>query len=351
MSLRHRRRLLSDEVESDEQDASIRIAGRTADGAAAYAPAAKAARERALHSLFPARWWAISLTFVAGLLAIAGCVGLEFAVPRLEAMAAEVDWSCLQLAADGGLSRWLASTLLAACGATALFLYALRRHRIDDYHGRYRVWVWIAGVCLLASLAESTGLGKLLRGLMATAAGASNLESRVAVPSAAALVCAAVGVRLVFEIRASRAAVAALLLAALAVGGAVLCGPLWPAEWDAASGVIVARTSGLAGYLLVLVTFLAYGRHVQLAIDGKLLVKAARPKRVKTRPEAKSSERQAPLRLRTDLDPPEPPKPTPAPAAKTTPQPEPVTSTTNRQAPLERHLSRAERRKMRRMAS
>jgi hypothetical protein len=42
--------------------------------------------------------------------------------------------------------------------ATAVVVYAVRRHRADDYRAGYRAWLWIAGVYVLLSIGSSTAI-------------------------------------------------------------------------------------------------------------------------------------------------------------------------------------------------
>ena len=54
--------------------------------------------------------------------------------------------AALDLAAKGSLGCWFSSLLLLAAAAVAILVYAVRRHRTDDYQGRYRIWLWAAGL-------------------------------------------------------------------------------------------------------------------------------------------------------------------------------------------------------------
>lgn len=58
----------------------------------------------------------------------------------------------LRLDLPESFGRWLTGTLLALSAATSLMIYQLRRYRIDDFQGRYRLWRLVLVVLLAASV-------------------------------------------------------------------------------------------------------------------------------------------------------------------------------------------------------
>lgn len=50
-----------------------------------------------------------------------------------------------------GLIEWFSNLTLILSAAGCLQIYALRRHRCDDYQGSYRLWGWMAAGLILAS--------------------------------------------------------------------------------------------------------------------------------------------------------------------------------------------------------
>lgn len=313
---RRRRRFLDDTP--DVSSGESRHAGPLAGGAAgvvgspekSYTDAAKLARQRAICTLLPARMLTIALAVGACLTMVGACLSLHVGSPAPASLVPAEDVAFLRLDAPGSIGDWLASTLLVVAGVLAVFIYSLRRHRIDDYHGRYRVWIWIMAVCLVASLAETTGLGRLARAICRLAADWSRVRNDVLWPATVSLVAAAMGLRLFFEIRKCRWAVAALAATGLGFLVAAAAGRDWPTPWTETGKPLLARGSWLAGYVFVLATFLLYARHVQLDVTGSLSVRVKRRRpAVKSPPgDDNQSEPSEPpakpaLRLRTDLDP------------------------------------------------
>jgi hypothetical protein len=128
-----------------------------------YPDDAQAHRQPPITCLIPTRpmWWtgAIALAFcvLTGLQALYGWVAVYR--PDLPS------WQALQPNAAGSLASWFGSALLL-CGAVyCCLIYLLRRHRMDDYRGGYRYWVWAAGLLVIASIDTSTGLHQVVADL------------------------------------------------------------------------------------------------------------------------------------------------------------------------------------------
>ena len=102
------------------------------------------------------------LVVLGPLLAAGGAiaVGLEAAYAWMcpRAAAAGANLAALDIAAKGSLACWFSSLLLLAAAVMAVFVYAVRRHRTDDYQGRYRVWLWAAAGWLLMATDQAASL-------------------------------------------------------------------------------------------------------------------------------------------------------------------------------------------------
>ena len=75
------------------------------------------------------------------------------------------------LPAAGSLGTWFSSLLLLAATMVALVVYGIRRHKTDDYHGRYRIWLWAALGMLLTATDVAANLHEGFRDLMTAATG------------------------------------------------------------------------------------------------------------------------------------------------------------------------------------
>ncbi len=286
---------------------------------------------------------------------------LHFWTGALASVLNAEDVAALNLGAERNLSRWFSSTVLGASFAVALTIYSVRRHRVDDYHGRYRVWIWIAVGCLIASLGETTDLGRLAAAACRAAAGLCGLDGQRAWPIVECGLLAALAIRLLIEVRKCRLAVIAWVLAAVCFLMPVAVDRGWLVVDAPATALVVTRCSCLAGYVFVLFMFLTVARQLGREING--LVAAPRPARrskmkattVETsEPVAEDQARKPALHVRTDLDPVERPAAT-EPAARVQMRGAPGSAATESREHVagggNPALSRAERRKMRRMAS
>ncbi len=196
----------------------------------------------------------------------------------------------LNLASDRNASGWLAATLMALAGVTALYLYGLRRHRVDDYHGRYRVWLWAALACVIVSFGEVTSLASLAHDLCSYAAHTSNVSPAIAWLSVTGAALFIVGLRLLLEMWRCRSAVSLFVMGGACVGVAAATANGWSTHVPREYVLLAVRGSWLAAYVFLLATLLAYARYVVLEIEGKVAVKMAKAKPPKVK-KAKTSRR------------------------------------------------------------
>ena len=59
------------------------------------------------------------------------------------------------------IAYWLASHVWTLLLGVTILTFQLRQHKLDDYEGEYRLWFWMVGTCLLASLNSTTNASKL----------------------------------------------------------------------------------------------------------------------------------------------------------------------------------------------
>ena len=153
----------------------------------------------------------------------------------------------------------------------ALLVYSIRRHRIDDYQGRYRIWLSAAAVCFLLATDHAASLREAFRDAMVVVTG-TPLTGDGSLWWAVfyALVCGAVGSRVLMDMRSSFTSMGLLLLAALVHTLAVVgqLGRLLPADGHR---VIYLTGAEMLGNVLLLAAMMAHARHVILDAEGLLL--------------------------------------------------------------------------------
>ncbi len=55
-----------------------------------------------------------------------------------------------------GIAAWLSGQVWLLCLASTLLTFQLRRHKLDDYTGDYRLWFWLVSTCVVGSLDSTT---------------------------------------------------------------------------------------------------------------------------------------------------------------------------------------------------
>jgi hypothetical protein len=277
-----RRRVLMDEIASptsdDQQDAPT--AASSAKGPVrAYCPAVLNERQLRLTDLILVRPMLVAALLLLGLTGIATveAIHIHAATLPLKRGAAQL-LAALDATARGSLVAWYSSLLLLAATALALIVFAIRAHRVDDYRGRYRIWLWAAAALAWLSLDAATGLHDAIGLGLALAAGrpvlAESLPAACTVSWLAlyGLVLGTLGIRLAIEVWPSLPSFAALLLAGLLylVGGLMQLEML-PAATPLGQSVAETTVALLAHWALAAAVGL-FARHVYLDATGRLKV-------------------------------------------------------------------------------
>jgi len=240
----------------------------------AYTDAAVANHSSAIMAVIPRRRWTLIVLLLSGLAVIAAvqaAYGNQYLWPR--GMWAS-DFAALDVQAPGSLAAWVCSLMLAVAAFQGLQIYRLRRHKTDDYRGRYRVWLWVPMVLFFMATSVATHIHRDLATLVS---GLMNMTAPTqGVPFWPLTYCALwtlVSLRLAFEVRDSRGALVSLLLATccyFTVAFAFLFADLAVAEISEIGYVMATTTIVMSGHLATFFTVATYGRHVYLDSQGIL---------------------------------------------------------------------------------
>lgn len=266
-----------------------------------YHEAASAEWQRRITDLIPTRCGTVLLLFLVG---IAGIVGIEVLYGQSETWRArfgDASVAALDPVRPASLAGWFSSFLMVVSCITALMIYSIRRHKEDDYRGRYRVWVWAAIVWLLGSMAAAAPMHRLVAAVVADVTG-SQLVGSPAIFSTAfyAMILSTVIVPVVVDMRHSRMALLTVFVAGAcyATAAAIDLGLLLPLVGPFQTICLSAARMG--SHLFLLTSLLLFARHVFLEAQGKITVRPARPKREKAAVQRRRRKKQPELRVVSD---------------------------------------------------
>ena len=272
-----RRRLLVEGRAASPQDAAaptvypvIRVASPPLHKTEHYGDALFLEEQPRLVDLVPERPIFFALLLVAGLAVIAGLEALYVWVPEIVGTPAG-RIAALDLGGNGSLAGWFSSLVMLAAGGVALLVYSVRRHRADDYRGRYRIWLWAAACWFLLATDQSASLHDGFRDLMHRATGSLLLgDGSVWWIMACGLLLVWVGTKLLIDLWPCRLSSASLGLAASCYAAAVLVRLAWPSPHDALRPIMLQQGAAMSGHVFVSLAMGLYARHVILDARGLL---------------------------------------------------------------------------------
>lgn len=175
----------------------------------------------------------------------------------------------LAIRGQGSLAGWFASFLLIMTGLASLQIYALRQHRCDDYRGVYRMWLWIAGLLIIASISCVANLGAVAANLVQSMM-SDSFVARSWVPLALKLTALSVLMaRGIYEVRESRGSLALVIFVWVAYSVAAVL--QLPAAKESLVGLGCDTMIGncvLFGTAALFLAHLTYARYIFLDAHG-----------------------------------------------------------------------------------
>jgi len=224
-----------------------------------------------LTDLVPRRLAVFFGLLLVGLAVIAGLEGLYHWMPRLAASATDGRVAAFDLDGEGSLAVWFSSMTLALAGLTAIVVFTVRRHRADDYPGRYRVWLWAAACWFLLSIDETSSLHEGFKEMMVLVTGTRVLgDGSIWWVTVYFFLLGAVGTRLLVDMRECWLSSAAFVATAVCYVVAVVAQLQWILPEMGARGVMVEEGAEMLGNLMLLLAMGLHARHVILDAEGLL---------------------------------------------------------------------------------
>jgi len=167
------------------------------------------------------------------------------------------------------LANWTSAAVLLAAACYTKLIYSLRRHRVDDFRGRYRVWRTASWAAILLSLNAVVGGHTIIARTLGYFTGWSVLPGNAGWwLAAAAIVGGSLLLKLIIDVVECRAA---LITYGLAIGCFIVAAASsvgWSPSWAASWPDTMSRAMPLVGNLLLLVSTLLFARYVVLDVQG-----------------------------------------------------------------------------------
>ncbi len=261
---------------------SLRTAGDSSESRTTvprrYAAAALREEQPRVCDWIPTGIWSLAAWFLGLSVLVASVGGLHLLALEI-ARRWQVELPSLRVDTGRNLSHFVQAALWLMAASCCRQILHLRRHRVDDYRGRYRVWYPAVAASLLLCVNAVTGVSQNL------ALAAPKLQSSLGVEFSAswshltllAVVTLAAG-RLAAEMWACRPAVVSLGLACVLAWSLAIARLVGGLAADSPSGPLVDSLGTLATTHFFVFAMLLNLRHVFLDAQGELPIREAKPR-------------------------------------------------------------------------
>ena len=309
LTAERRRRLLSEEsglaptrgdfVNDGKSTASASAPKKRRTRKERYTPDASWDQQPRITDLVPRRKLVIAAWLVLAALCITGLEWLYAYMPSMAARTTDGRIAAFDLDGEGSLAAYFSSILLFLAGWTAILIFTLRRHRLDDYRARYRIWLWAALAWLTMSLDESGSLHEGFKEFMSYATGSRLYgDGSLWWVLAYAAVLGVIGLRLLWDMRSCRPSTTAISLSAVSFLVAVIVQLDLVMPQSGAKAVMVEEGCEMAGAVFLLLAMVLHARFVIFDIEGKYKKATA----VATKQSANSKAKDSPANKQEDLN-------------------------------------------------
>jgi hypothetical protein len=290
-----RRRVLTEEVigpATDREDATVEAGGpvlRRLRRKAHYGDAKFMDGQPRITDLIPTRFSFLLLWFLLGVTIVTGLEALYAWMPELAAQTSDGRVAAFDLDSEGSLGAIFSSTTLALAGLVALIVYSVRRHKQDDYQGRYRVWLWAALCWFTMAIDESASLHEGFKEMMTWLTSTRLVgDGSLWWVAAYVVVLGVVGLRLLLDMRVSWFSTSVLVMAGACYAASVVVQLQGVLPEMGAVGVMVEEGCEMAGNLFLLLSMTLHARFVILEAQGLLPERKRRAKGESSEADAES---------------------------------------------------------------
>ncbi|MCA9157635.1 MAG: hypothetical protein KDA51_13935 [Planctomycetales bacterium] len=173
------------------------------------------------------------------------------------------------------IAAWLSSQLWLLCLAATVLTFQLRRHKLDDYNGEYRLWFWLVLTCLVASVDATTSITKLFAQALDRWTQVNiGWSGAAVVDSTLAVLIGMLGLRMCSELKAVPLSLVLWLCGLVSwAGSAALARPELQIEMSAPIRYWLISTLWLSGLTLIWLSALTYLRSIYAEAQQRFLLR------------------------------------------------------------------------------
>ncbi|MBN1854212.1 MAG: hypothetical protein JW829_15900 [Pirellulales bacterium] len=263
-----RRRILSEEVRGASVDTQQPTIAPPAEGSR-YTDAASIENHPQITDFIPRRFRSYVILIGIGGGIISALVVLQLRADQIAAILGIGPIENVHLDSISRLGAWFSSVLLLGTSLVAWLVYTLRRHRINDYRARYRIWIGLSGTCLLLSINMTAGLHIPWSRAMSSLTGWTAFQDdSVWWIAPVALIVTWIGFRIAPDLVESRVAILAFLAATACYTLTIVQHAGWMGHGLSEMSFLCLTSAALFGHLFLFLAVTSYARYLVLDVQG-----------------------------------------------------------------------------------
>jgi uncharacterized membrane protein len=262
---RNRESLLDDSEQSEQRDPG-------------YSQAVRRACQQRLVQLIPVRASTLCMVIMGLWILWAGLLGAHYWFhirPSANSQPIPISY-LLHLRSTHGIAHWLGCQLWMLTGLASIMIFQLRRHKLDDYRAKYRLWAVLAIAALVSSLdVSSSGLFLLGKSLDSWTLREVGYPGWTVVLASFATLVGVLGLRLCSELKSAPVSVGFWMIGLLSWGGSALLGTeLIKSPWSKPVTDLIVGGAWLGGILAVFLAAGIYLRQIYIEAQKRFLMRS-----------------------------------------------------------------------------
>lgn len=173
------------------------------------------------------------------------------------------------------ICHWIGIQLWMFTGIASLLIYQLRRHKLDDYRAKYRIWLFLAGAAFFSSFDASTSALQIIGYTIDPWTQRQfSLPGWPVVLSGFASIVGVLGLRLCTELKSSPGSVTLWLFGLTSWAfSAVLGTGLFKIDWSASTIDLTVGATWLGGIICVFMAAATYLRYTYIQAQKRFALR------------------------------------------------------------------------------